>query len=548
MDVCQGEIFLSSRHPKDLIYFKGEKKQENFSHYPGAHLQEKIAHAFKREGVSIFAKLEHEFVLILMEAQTGRVYLVRDRFGLEPLYVSLKENKLTFRQTLWREGEVSQAKVLRYLSHWDAQEGPAEENTFYSGVYEVMPGHYTCFSVDGKRESRRYWLPQVRETPASREEIYAVFEKSIRRCTARYTRVGAAVSGGLDSSSVAMTYAHLQGKRIPTFTYTAFDARSEDPYYAQLVNERISSTVQVVSPDLALYSLIEEQSKALSRPMSFIFPPAHQAALSRSARGMEAMLTGHDGDSVIGHGFGHLQHLKSQGQWQQYFEDLKKYLEVRGIKRDPTRVQQEFRYILSRPRQVPAFIKAASQVMQYSSGDFLRYCQHFYQKPPSLSLLRTELVPPAGTPFSSVLNAAFPMLVEELQYWANRNGHTHLFPFFDRELYEACLSVPEDQRFGAGRTRFPFREALKHLLPTELYHRYSKDDAGAFVFSSAKDLLVNHKEKFLDCPALWEYVDKEIFMKGVGQLFNDKIPVNLKRPLVRKLNRVMYLGIWLNTL
>jgi asparagine synthase (glutamine-hydrolysing) len=550
VDVFEGEIFLSTRHPKDLIWFKGEKKQENFSHYPGADLQEKIANAFKKEGVSIFSKLEHDFVLILMEAQTGRIYLVRDRFGLEPLYYSFQDGKLVFRQKLWPAGLLMPEKILSYLSEWNAYEGPSEETTYYSQVFQVLPGHFTCLSSDMPRETQPYWRPHIREKVASSEEIYSAFENSIKRCTAPYSRVGAAVSGGLDSSSVALAYVHKSGRRIPTFTYQGFDAVSEDPYYARLVHERVSSEAYIVPPDTDLYSLIEEQSLALGRPMSMLFPPAHQAALSRCARGLEAVLTGHDGDSVVGHGFDYLQGLKLGGHWKAYYQLLRKYLALRGVERSPEHVQKEFRYCLSRPSQVPRFLLSAVQEMDYRPQDLLKYFTEFTTKAPSISFLRTELEVPklTSSPFDAVINAAFPTLIEELQFWARKNGHVHLFPFFDRVLYETCLSVPEQLRFGEGRTRLHFRNAVKHILPSELYHRYSKDDAGTFCLSSAQHLLSNHLDRFMECKSLWEYVDKEKFSMAVKELYNDKLPVNLKRPLVRKLNRVLYLGVWLNSL
>ncbi|MCY1562070.1 hypothetical protein D9M68_994130 [compost metagenome] len=89
---------------------------------------------------------------------------------------------------------------------------------------------------------------------------------------------------------------------------------------------------------------------------------------------------------------------------------------------------------------------------------------------------------------------------------------------------------------------------MKDLLPEELYHRQDKDEFSHYLVSSCRSLWTDNRERFEENKSLWLYIDKSQFRKQVDILLAGKHPVAVSRSLARKLNRIMYLGVWLDTL
>jgi asparagine synthase (glutamine-hydrolysing) len=121
-------------------------------------------------------------------------------------------------------------------------------------------------------------------------------------------------------------------------------------------------------------------------------------------------------------------------------------------------------------------------------------------------------------------------------------------PFYDKDLFELCMAVPNITKYGDGIGRAHFREGMKGILPDEVRCRGSKTHIGFHgqevitrMYSQAESFLMDSKE-------IWKYVDLRKFSHQVKILRNDKIPHTHKIFTWFNISRTISLAIWLEWL
>ena len=122
-----------------------------------------ILEYFKRNGISSFNKLNGMFAFCLIDQVREKAYLVRDRFGIKPLYYSSNENNIVFASEMKAIKEISNINQMneQVLPEWSYFGNALESRTIYKEVHQLLPGHYLeidTSSLSVKKE--RYWSPE----------------------------------------------------------------------------------------------------------------------------------------------------------------------------------------------------------------------------------------------------------------------------------------------------------------------------------------------------------------------------------------------------
>ena len=169
--------------------------------------------------------LRGEFAIALLDQRNEVLYLVRDRFGIKPLFYSRLNDSLVFGSEI--KAILGNRKVRARLDHvslfYMLQGQPPPETTCFENIRTVEPGCMLRISRSAVTR-RRYWdLPLGGEVaPASEEEAIEEFRRlfyeAVRLRLHGDVEVGAYVSGGLDSTSVAATAAEVSGRPVKAFT------------------------------------------------------------------------------------------------------------------------------------------------------------------------------------------------------------------------------------------------------------------------------------------------------------------------------------------
>lgn len=203
-----------------------------------------------RHGSSFVDVLEGMFALALFDADEHSLTLVRDRFGIKPLYwVSLPGGGIIFAseiKALFASGlitaTVDEDAVDAYMLHGYV---PAPQ-TIFKSIHKLPAAHMLTMNADGDTTVVPYWrpapgqdLPPIAEIP---DYLDGLLADSVRMQLRSDVPVGALLSGGIDSGLVVAHAANQSSQPINTFTVSFDGASVDEAPLAEAVADRYATT------------------------------------------------------------------------------------------------------------------------------------------------------------------------------------------------------------------------------------------------------------------------------------------------------------------
>jgi asparagine synthase (glutamine-hydrolysing) len=268
---------------------------------------EVILRSYERHGVDCVAHLRGMFAFALWDERRQSLFCARDRFGIKPFYYAVVDGVLLF---------ASEAKALLpflpaietdvsglrdYLTFQFCLDG----KTLFKGVRELPPAH--ALEVrDGQVRVWRYWdvhyRPDFDHTATYfSDRTTALLEESVELHLRSDVPLGAYISGGLDSSIVAVLASRLD-KQLIGFNgkFVEGDAYDESRY-ARDVADQCGFPLEEASimPDDFIEN-IERVIYHLDYPVAGpgSFPQYVVSALAKRHR--KVVLGGQGGDEIFG--------------------------------------------------------------------------------------------------------------------------------------------------------------------------------------------------------------------------------------------------------
>ncbi len=228
--VYNGEIYNYQESRKVLIG-RGHSFRTNCD-------TEVIVHGYEEWGTESVDKFNGMFAFALWDNRLQRLWVVRDRLGIKPLYyyydhdvfICASEIKPIL-ATGFVKPELNDDVLDSYLTVGYVP-GP---QTIFKGIMKVLPGHYLLVHHGAIRDYE-YWdfVPDsVRNITFSqaKEEVEALLLDSVRSRLMSDVPLGVFLSGGLDSSAVVGLMRKVVGDEpIDTFTIGYQDGYSEEQY------------------------------------------------------------------------------------------------------------------------------------------------------------------------------------------------------------------------------------------------------------------------------------------------------------------------------
>ena len=297
---------------------------------------EVILEAFKAWGVDAFERLDGVFAFGLWDHGAGRLYLVRDRFGVKPLYCLEDSGRLCFASTC--EGLARQmglapdlgyaTRGIRYWVYDDDERSP------YEGLRALRPGHYALATVGparritlaihpfyslSERVARKADELRANREDQVRDELAALLERSITRRMRPDMPIGVSLSGGLDSSVLA-SRSSAQGRVVGLTFGHPDDVASEGPMVRGLARH-IGLEVQFVRPNMrevvdAYFAAVEAQGAPFPTASIVgqycVYRAAHRAGLKVlfSGQGSDEIFMGYRKFQAF-----HLRQLLNRHEW-----------------------------------------------------------------------------------------------------------------------------------------------------------------------------------------------------------------------------------------
>jgi asparagine synthase (glutamine-hydrolysing) len=470
------------------IYNYRELRRELEAHghrFRSATDTEVILAGYREWGERCVERFNGMWAFALWDGPRRRLFASRDRFGVKPFYYRLDGGRLVFAseprafradpQTRLEPNPRAVREYLEqaYLDH--------TEETFFAGIRKLPPAHSLVFDEHGLRVAR-YWRLEPREEPDAdaAEAVRELFLDSVRLRLRSDVSLGTALSGGIDSSAIAVCVDHLLrteaenavavGPRQQTFTaYFEAPGFDERPYARAVVEQTKAEPHWVSFSDEDLVDDLPRIVEAQGEPFGSTSICAGWYVMREAKRsGLTVMLDGQGGDEVLAGYRAHLGHrladLLAQGRLGELRAELAGFRSEHSPAALLTALSRPFA-----PEAVTRLVRARTR----GSAALLH---------PDLRGLPIDDAA-NGSPFPDRLRRHQQLVLTrrglpELLRYEDRNSMAHSLearvPFLDYRLVELCFSLPGRELVGGGQTKAVLRRALGDLLPPAVRERRDK--------------------------------------------------------------------------
>ncbi|MBY0404241.1 MAG: asparagine synthase (glutamine-hydrolyzing) [Cyanobacteria bacterium] len=189
---------------------------------------EVILHAFAQWGEDSIQKFNGMFAFALWDKNQQTLFLVRDRFGVKPLYYTQVQDKVIFGsevKTILAHPDYTRGMDSEALLEYFTFQNFFTDRTLFQGIRILPAGTYLKIAL-GSRDAitpRRYWDYHFEDTQEIAspqrdaeylEELDRLFRQSVNRQLVSDVPIGSYLSGGMDSGSITA----LSAKQLPYMT------------------------------------------------------------------------------------------------------------------------------------------------------------------------------------------------------------------------------------------------------------------------------------------------------------------------------------------
>jgi asparagine synthase (glutamine-hydrolysing) len=512
--------------------------------------------AYRRWGDRCPERLEGDFAFALSDPKCDTLLLARDRFGVQPLYYRDSADGLAVATDaaglLGRRGgeRLNPRRVADYLLGFHDD----KVSTVWAGILRLPPGHVLVRRGTRVRTSC-YWTldPERRLHLGSDAEYEAAFRHAftaaVRARLPEHGRFGSMLSGGLDSSSITATAQQRRAEPVLALAAVFDDVRTSDEReYARTVAAHTGC--RLIECPVDGHSPLGEWTGAPWRGAEPRWNP--QLALVQAvmdgarAHGVEVVLSGLGGDTVVSYGYGRLSELLASGRLRTWARELQN-LSMTG--------HGSLRSLALTRSLMPLVPNAARSAWRWARG----------REPIRPWVLDNPMRPDAMRRLG-VLERARELVGDRAPTWRQRHATAHeltsglltvaletaartgraggvefVYPFLDRRLVELCLAMPSDQKLRDGWSRSILRRSMAGLLPAPVQWRRDKGDLSHAVRHGLRTADQQRIESVIAAPGpIAEYVDPS----RLAELYRRCLAGDTNRDWFT-LWRVVVIALWL---
>ena len=472
------------------------------------------------------------WAFVIYDQVANILFCSRDRFGIKPFYYTRIDSDFCFASEIkaFRSNPNFKIELNESIAHDFLTKGLQHHTnaTFYKNVFQLEAGHHLIYSLkESTYEVKKYYfldqitpLPSLSFTEAS-EKFRHLLDDSIRLHMRSDVRVGTALSGGLDSSTVlGLQYLQLIKQGEPDLEAINYDPgveRYDEQRYIHDLLKKYPVKLRTTKKSFSeLFKTLDQVIRIQDEPiLSGSLLAQYDVFKLAKENGIKVMLDGQGADEL----------LAGYGTYYSYF----------------------FKYILSNKTcQLPAELFG---FLRYHSIPIDKIKKRFGKSTSYHSFLNLESNKEQSTRnFNNFQDYSIDMIqssiLPALLHFEDRNSMAHSVearvPFLDYRLVDFCMRLPPEYKITKGVRKSLLRDSMKEMLPKSILSRCDK-----LGFVSPQEEWINeYKEEFEKVIVL--------IIRNYPAIFNEKL-VNFSKDILKNekqkhyplLWRVMNLGRWM---
>lgn len=487
---------------------------------------EVVLHGYEEYGEKILDKLRGMFSFVIWDKKEKSLFGARDFFGIKPFYyTTLKNGQFAFCSEIKSilahpdfEKKVNKNALRPYLT----LQYSATEETFFSGVYKLLPAH--CFTYkNGELKARRYWdiCFSGEESPDENwaEKIDKAVRESVEAHQISDVPVAAFLSGGIDSSYI--TSSMMPQKTFSVgFSYDNFDETGEAAKLSEILGiENHSHTLTAdecfeAFPEIQ-YHMDEPQSNPSSVPLWFLCKLA--------SKDVKVVLSGEGADEIFG-GY----------EWYTDTSAMTKYKKLpRALRSLSAKITKKLPYFKGHD----FILKGSGSPEDYFVGQ-----ARVFSEREAMKLLKDDC-----KKGSSPLQLA-KTIYDKMDYKDELSKKQHLdimmwmpgdillkadkmsmahslelrVPYLDRYVMSLAEKLPERERVNKNRTKCALRDASSLTIPPEWANRTKKGFPVPIRFWLREDKYYNMVKEAFSSDYANEFFDTDELKKMLANHKNGK--------------------------
>jgi asparagine synthase (glutamine-hydrolysing) len=457
---------------------------------------EVILAAYRKWGADCVNHLRGMFAFAIWNESDRTLFCARDRFGIKPFYYMVQQNTFYFASEpkallpFIGQIETDLDGFKDYLTFQFCMAG----KTLFKGIRELLPAHHLLIK-NGNMQAQKYWevffQPDFDHTPQYfQEKLRALLIDSVQFHLRSDVPVGAYISGGLDSSSIASIAADQQNAgAMMGFTgkFAAYGEEFDESKYARELADQ--KGFQLCEQDITAQDFIENIRNVIYHLDYPVAGPGSfpQYMVSRlAAKHRKVVLGGQGGDEIFG---GYTRYLIA------YFEQC-----IKGAIEGTT---HNGNFVVTYESIIPNLVALRNYkpMLQefWREGLFESMDRRYFRLVNRAPSLDSEINWPALEPYSAreVFQQIFhgenvgkesyfdlmthfdfktllPALLQVEDRMSMAHGLESRVPLLDHPIVELAATIPADIKFRDGKMKHILREVVAPFLPDSIFNRQDK--------------------------------------------------------------------------
>ena len=518
--VFNGEIYNFKEIRKIL-----EKKNIRFTTNTDT---EVLLNAWIEWGEDCLSKLRGMFSFSILDKSKQKIFLIKDNFGMKPLYFFKDENKFFFAseiicilKLLKKKISINYKKTYDYLIYGDHDNS---SDTFFTGIFQLRPGE--ILTMDLKKNSikrLKWWHPQTNlvkniSFEDAKLKVRENFLESVQKHMISDVEIGIALSGGVDSSAIACAVKYLNPKKkINLFSFITETKEEDETHWIEVVEKHLNEkSIKISQSKIELSSMIDEIIEFQGEPFGDTTIIAEYLIFMKAKQeNIKVLLMGHGGDEIFAgyDGFPGII-IKTYVSNLQFLKLLK--FCYYWIKRNKSslfilikKVGNEF--FTGKFKTFLLYFAGVKQKPNWINKDFFKKKNIIFgvnKKKHHVKNNRNL----ANKQLDNIFYNNLPAMLRYADRSSMKNSIECRLPFLNSDLFIHSLTLPENFLVtNKGITKYIFKESMKDIVPKEILNRKDKigyfNNDNDFIQRVLKNTELNSDLDLFDLPNLNKFLN-----------------------------------------